>query len=65
MQRSDGIGKDWANKVLKHGYQSDNKEPNKTKAKIWNQKAAVFEEIEFSSDSTFKFKGKWRGDMIK
>lgn len=65
MQRRDGIGKYWANKVLKHGYQSYNKEPNKTKAKIWNQKAEVFEEIELSSDTIFKFKNKCREGMIK
>jgi hypothetical protein len=65
MQRQSGIGKKWAEDILKRGYQADNKNPNVTKAKIWNQKAAVFEEIELSSDNSFKFKGRWRGDMIK
>lgn len=65
MQSRNGIGIAWAKTVLSRGYQSDNKNPNKTKAKIWNSKAAVFEEIELSSDNSYKFKGKWRGDMIK
>lgn len=65
MQSKNGIGKEWANEILKRGYVADNKEPNKTKAKIWNQKAAVFETIELTTGNTFKFKGGWRGDMIK
>ena len=65
MQSNAGIGIKWAKQILAGGYQKDNQNPNKTKAKIWNQKAAVFEEIELSSDNSYKFKGKWRGDMVR
>lgn len=65
MKHNDGIGIKWAKKTLAYGYQADNKNPNVTTAKVWNQKAAVFEVVELSSEKTFKFKGGWRGDMIK
>jgi len=65
MQSNRGIGIKWAKQILAGGYQKDNQNPNKTKAKIWNQKAAVFEEIELSSCNTKKYKQNWRGDMIK
>lgn len=67
MQSNRGISKEWANSVLQNGYQSDNKEPNKTKAKIWNQKAAVFETIEFDLGLTKAKVGtvRWNGRKVK
>lgn len=65
MQSRNGIGKEWANKILAEGYQMDNREPNKTKAKVWNKSENKFEEIELTSTNTKKYKQLWRGDMIR
>ena len=66
MQHRNGIGLHWAKTVLNHGYESDNKNPMITKAKVWNQKAQVFEEIEIQLGLT-KSREKsirWNGSKV-
>jgi hypothetical protein len=65
MQSTRGIGIKWAKEILEKGYQKDVVDPNKTYAFVWQPTTRKMQRIELSSESTFKFKSKWRGDMIK
>lgn len=45
MKHSEGLGKDWANKVLANGYEGDKKDAMTTKAKVWDKKKKRMVEI--------------------
>ncbi len=65
MQSRDAIGKDWANKVLSQGYQSDNKNPSVTTARVWDKKTNKFKTITIKPGDNPMNKMHWRGDMLK
>jgi len=66
MQDNRSVGKDWAKDILANGYQTDNKNPSVTTARIWNKKTKKFKTITIKpGDNAVQHKQTWRGDIIK
>lgn len=75
MKRSDGIGKDWANKILAQGYEGDKKDPMTTKAKVWDKEKKEMVEVIITLGPPEGTKrgshgyyidkhSQWKGDML-
>lgn len=43
MKHEAPIGKNWAKNILANGYESDNKDPFATYAKVWSRTAGIWE----------------------
>lgn len=65
MQRKSGISADWARTVLKDGYQSDNKTPNRTKAKVLDKTTRKMVQIELVGGEPGNYKIPWNRDYKK
>ena len=60
-----GIGLDWANKILAMGYDRDKREPMKTKAKVLDKTTGKMKRIVINVGDRPMGKCHWRGDMLK